>query len=315
MWLLVHLHKRMIYHCKLNIFMSIASFHSLTPSYNRVDDRLSNRIKRMRQNQWIYRTSKETDEKGTNDEEEQRNQGEEEDTSLLAYNAFMQEVIFSITKKVDSTMDEKELLNRIEQVIRVTVDISKNIYTLIDEAENASKLEDRDGNLSDLIYVTVNDLQRIIDTDIAVEKRKNDMLKNYLALMMEGVPEVQFDVEEDLILTSNPDILYLKSAIKLIYDIDLIHLEAYLWWSIVEEMILHTTSAMRNLYQDYIRIVTGLDASTSRQSHCTSSVNKLMGFAVSYLVVEKNFVTSMKPKVEEMLVNIRKSFNHIISHR
>jgi hypothetical protein len=250
-----------------------------------------------------------------NDGGEQRNQMEEDDASLLAYNVFMQEVIFSIVKKVDSSLADKEVLQKIEQVIRVTIDISKNIYTLVDEAENASKLEDKDGNLSDLIYIKLNDIQSIIDADIAIEKRKNDVLKSYLTLMMEGVPEVQFDMEEDLILTSNPDILYLKNVVKMIYDIEPIHIEAYLWWSIVEELILYTTSAMRHLYQDYTRIVTGLDASTSRQAHCTSSVNKLLGFAVSYLVVEKDFVTSMKPKVEEMLTNIRKSFDRIISQR
>lgn len=271
----------------------------------------------MKRNQW--RTSQ-----GTSDDDDgggggkQRNQNElDDDASLTAYNAFMQEVIFSISKKaVDPMLPEKELLSKIEQVVRVTVDISKNIYTLVDEAENASKLEDKDGNLSDLIYVKAGELQSIVDAaDIEVEKRKNDTIRRYLSFMMEGVEEVQFDVDEDLILTSNPDILYLKSAIKLISDIDVMHLEAYLWWSIVEEMILYTETEMRHLYQDYIRVVTGLEATSSRQSHCTSSVNKLMGFAVSNLVVQKDFVMDMKPKVESMLTNIRKSFNHIISHR
>lgn len=71
---------------------------------------------------------------------------------------------------------------------------------------------------------------------------------------------------------------------------------------------------MRHLYQEYTKTITGVEGIISRSSYCTSSVNKLMGYAVSYLIIEKNFMTETKPKVEMMLSNIQRSFNNIIYH-
>lgn len=245
---------------------------------------------------------------------DEENIEEEEDVSLLAYNAYMKEVIIAITKKADLSLPTSQLMNEIQKVIEVTIDISKNIYSLVDAAENASKLEDRDGNLSDLIYIKINDLQKMVDDEITAEE-KIDIFKRYMNLMLDGVPETQFDVNEDLILSSNPDIFYLKNAIKLIYEINPLHLEAFLWWSVVEELILYTTSTMRHLYHEYTRAITGVESSLSRPPYCTSSVNKLMGYAVSYLIIDKGFIKDTKPKVERMVSNIRKSFNNIIYHR
>lgn len=239
---------------------------------------------------------------------------EDEDVSLLAYNTYMKEVIIAIAKKADLSVPTSQLTSEIQKVADATIDISKNVYSLVDAAENASKAEDRDGNLSDLIYIKINDLQKMVDDEISAEE-KIDIFKRYLTLMLEGVPETQFDVDEDLILSSNPDIFYLKNAIKLIYETNPLHLEAFLWWSVVEELILYTTSTMRHLYYEYTRAITGVESSLSRPPYCTSSINKLMGYAVSYLIIEKDFIKDTKPKVERMLSNIRKSFNNIIYHR
>lgn len=266
-----------------NIFLFFSSFLFLYRFFIRVDENLSKRLKRIKRNQWVYQRGMK--ENAKEEDEESYESSEEEDVSLLAYNAYMKEVIIAITKKADLTLTTSHLSNDIQKVIAITIGISKNIYSLVDSAENASKLEDRDGNLSDLIYIKLSDLQKMIDDDIIVEK-KIDIFKRYMTLMLEGVPETQFDFEEDLILSSNPDIFYLKNAIKLIYETNPMHLEAFLWWSVVEELILYTTSTMRHLYQVYTRAITGVEASLSRPPYCTSSVNKLMGYAgTSFLVI------------------------------
>lgn len=51
-----------------------------------------------------------------------------------------------------------------------------------------------------------------------------------------------------------------------------------------------------------------------RSGYCAASVNKLMGFAVSFLIVEENFMTETKPKVEKMIDNIRRAFNNLVRH-
>lgn len=266
-------------------------------------------MKRIRRNQWIFSRAVE-DEVATDGNSNE----EEEDVALYAYNSYMKEVIIEITKKANPSVEINEVMERVKKVIQVTVDISKAIYTLVDAAENASKAEDRDGNLSDLIYIKINELQKTVDDEIEAENH-TDVFKRYLTLMLDGVAEVQFDFDEEFILTSNPDILYLKNAIKFIYELKSMHLEAFLWWSVVEDLILYTTSTMRHLYHEYTRAITGVETTQPRPSYCTSSINKLMGYAVSYLVVEKDFIANTKPKVEKMMTNIRASLNNIIRHR
>lgn len=239
---------------------------------------------------------------------------DEDDVALMAYNIYMKEVIQVLIQNAYPTYDIEENANRINRMIQLTVNISKNIYTFIDIAENASKIEDRDGNLSDLVYIKIKDLQKQIDEEIGDDRTKIPVFERYMSLMLNGIPEAHFDMDEDIVLTSNADILYLKNAIKLVYETKAIHLEAFLWWSIVEELILYTTSSMRHLYHDYTKTITGVEGVQSRSSYCTTSINKLMGYAVSYLIVEKNFMIDIRPKVENMLSNIQSSFNNIIYH-
>lgn len=266
-------------------------------------------MKRIRRNQWVFSRAVEDE-----DATDSNTNKEAEDVALYAYNSYMEEVIIEIAKKADPSVEINEVMERIKKVIQVTVEISKAIYTLVNAAENASKAEDRNGNLSDLIYIKINELQKTVDDEIEAENHL-DVFKRYLTLMLDGIPEIQFDFDEEFILTSNPDMLYLKNAIKFIYELESMHLEAFLWWSVVEDLILYTTSTMRHLYHEYTRAIMGVETTQPRPSYCTSSINKLMGYAVSYLVVEKDFVVNTKPKVEKMLMNIRASLNNIIRHR
>jgi predicted metalloendopeptidase len=83
----------------------------------------------------------------------------------------------------------------------------------------------------------------------------------------------------------------------------------------VEDLILYTTSSMRALYQEYSKMITSVESTQSRTSYCTSAVNKLMGMAVSYLIVDdKQFLNTTKPKVEMMLDNIRLAFNTLVKN-
>lgn len=273
----------------------------------RIDDVLAKRIKRNRRKWSITRT--EVDE-GKKDDESDLNETE---VALLAYGVYMKEVIVAIVKAADPSFVTEENLEKISRAISVTIEISKEIYTYIDIAENASKVEDSDGNLSDLVYVKVSELQKIIDQELSGDE-SYPFVENYLTQMLSGIPEAQFEMDHDLILTSNADILYLKLALKLIQKTTPMHLEMFIWWSVIEDLILYTTTSMRQLYHDYSRTITGVDGAVSRAGYCTASVNKLMGFAVSYLIVEDDFMTKTKPKVEKMIENIRRSFNNLVYH-
>lgn len=179
----------------------------------------------MRKKHWIYaRSASEYDNDGDEDDDE------EADIALLAYNVYMKEAIISIIKKAYPSYNIENNMKNISRVIQVTVDISKNIYKFIDMAENASKIEDRDGNLSDLVYIKIKDLQKLVDDEMSNDGRKNlKIFEKYIKLILNGIPEAHFDIDSDIVLTSNADIMYLKNAIKLIYETKTIDLEAYLW--------------------------------------------------------------------------------------
>lgn len=225
----------------------------------------------------------------------------------------MKEVIGSIAKAADSSFNVDENLENISLAIKVTIDISREIYKFIDMAEEAAKAEDSNGTLSDLVYVKIAELQEIVD-DGLTKANSFPVFEQYLTQILSGIPEAQFEMDQDVILTSNADILYLKLALKFILKTPQMHLEMFVWWSVIEDLILYTTSSMRQLYFDYSKTITGVDGSISRSSYCTASVNKLMGFAVSYLIIEDNFMTQTKPKVEKMIENIRRSFNNLVNH-
>lgn len=237
----------------------------------------------------------------------------ETDVALLAYGMYMKEVIGVILRKAQPSADPEESEENISKAIKITVDISKKIYKFIDMAENASKEEDSNGSLSDLVFVRVGELQRMIDEDSS-STDSAPIFERYLTQLLNGLPEAQFQVDHDVILTSQPDIMYLKHAVKLIRETPPSHLEMFVWWSVIEDLTLYTTSTMRQLYYGYTKIVTGADGSTARPTYCTAAVNKLMGFAVSYLIIDDNFLVDTKPKVERMIENIRRSFNNLVHH-
>ncbi len=148
--------------------------------------------------------------------------------TLLAYNSYMKEVIIEIAKKANPSIEINEVIDGIRRVIRATVFVTKTVYRLVDVAENSSKAEDRDGNLSDLIYIKISELQKTVDDEIVGEEH-SEVFKRYLSLLLRDVPEVEFDFDKEIILTSNPDIQYLKSCIKFIYELNSMQIEAFLW--------------------------------------------------------------------------------------
>ena len=272
-----------------------------------VDDVLAKRMKRVRRRWSIARSEVEEEEEITDGESNLS----DSEVALLAYTVYMKEVIVDVVKKADASFVASNNLESISNAIKVTLELSKKIYTFIDTAENATKSEDSNGNLSDLVYLKVSELQQIIDDDIG---ESFPVFENFLTQMLSGIPEAQFLMDHDVILTSNADIVYLKLAIKLIRETPKVNIEMFIWWSVIEDLILYTTTHMREMYNQYLKLVTGVDGISSRSAYCTSSVNRLMGFAVSHLILEENFITETKPKVQQMIENIRRSFNTLVLH-
>lgn len=159
------------------------------------------------------------------------------------------------------------------------------------------------------MYLSVDVLQnstdRVLSTPIPVWTK-------YLTKVFENITDSPTDPSKNEILTSKSDVYYLLNLMTYISNLPELELELYIWWTIVEEMLLHTTSDIRKLHNEYAKSVTNLEGSTPRSLYCTSGVNQMMGMAVSYAIATPNFLTNVKPKVNTMLNNIRESFNNLV---
>lgn len=136
--------------------------------------------------------------------------------------------------------------------------------------------------------------------------------QKYLNVLFGGIKENQLDLSKEILLTSKPDIMYLQNVVEYIFQLPKLEIELYIWWNVVEELALHTTSDIRKLHSEYAHKITKLEAGISRSEYCTGGVNKLMGMAVSYAIAESDFLIYTKPKVLNMLNNIREAFNNLV---
>lgn len=176
------------------------------------------------------------------------------------------------------------------------------------EAENVTE---RDLNYAtkDLLNVNMNDFENL--TDKLIIPKKSGIWQQYLETVFSDV-DPMFDVSKHLILTSWSDIYYIQRALRYIQDIPQAELELYIWWSIVEELILHTTNDFRHLHNEYAKTITKLEGTTPRSLYCTSVVNQLMGMAVSYAIAQPDFLLHTKPKVVDMIQNIQMAFDSLV---
>lgn len=135
----------------------------------------------------------------------------------------------------------------------------------------------------------------------------------YLNLMMANSSSRHLiNTTQIQILTSPADILYLQNIVEYLYEIPSENLMLYIWLSVVEELILHTTSEMRSLHAEYMHAVIGTEGDLPRSLYCTQGVNSLMGMAVSYALTDKNNAAQKLSKARHMLNDIRRSFNKLV---
>ncbi|KFB41506.1 AGAP002441-PA-like protein [Anopheles sinensis] len=233
--------------------------------------------------------------------------------SLVAYKRFMVGVMKILVNATDPTIKVDSFNASFEKAASIIVQFSDAIGKFNREAENASKstnVEDR-LNLQDIVYYTASELQNITDTHLA-PKDPLPIWEQLLNGMFEGIPEAQLNLNEEMVLTSNADILYLKLLVEYLSVTPLAHVELYIWWTVVEELILHTTMEVRRLHYTYYQTLAISDGFSSRTLYCTGTVNRLLGMAVSYAISHENFTQHTKPRVQDMLRYIRTAFEGLV---
>lgn len=182
-------------------------------------------------------------------------------------------------------------------------------FQLKEEAENITKPSKNP--VEDIVYLSLADLQN--QTDKRISPQSMPIWSRYLNLLMAGTKHAdKAELLNLTIITSPADIHYLQRIVEYLQETPAMHIESYLWLSALEELVLHTTSDMRLLHSEYMRLVIGTEGSTPRSLYCAHGVNSLFGMAVSYVLADERFTRDTLPRVERMLNDIRRSFDRLV---
>lgn len=161
-----------------------------------------------------------------------------------------------------------------------------------------------------MLNFKIDDFQNA--TDRLIAPKTIPIWRKYLSVLFSNVSAVRLNLNNDEILTSAEDIAYVENLVQLMANTSSAEIEFYVWWVVVEDLVLHTTTAIRKLHSDYSRKFMTVETGIPRSIYCTGGTEKLMGMAVSFAFADKEFSDNIRPKVMQMINNIRESFNNLV---
>lgn len=237
---------------------------------------------------------------------------EHEREMIAAYNVFIRGVIgeyLRATAKFNASAED--LQSASDKIYKIT----KYAYKINQQVENMNK---SDNPLEDIFDISLDTLQNMTDryarnyTDGNVTALP--FWSIYLGEIFRDSPQLKMNLSAEMLLTSRMDMQYMKQIFgnvlaKQRSDI----VELYIWFSLLEDMLLYTTDEMRNKHREYLKAVSGVQSTPSRSLYCTTVVTQMMGMALSYGIAEPQFLTKTKPKVQTMLGLIQESFYKLVS--
>ncbi|XP_065358799.1 endothelin-converting enzyme 2 [Calliphora vicina] len=247
-------------------------------------------------------------------EEEEEEAAKQTSSGLKAYVSYVKKVVEIYILYLDPDANPEDTEDNVAEMTMNAVKVARQIYKLKSAAENATKSSKNP--IDDIVYLSVKDLQN--QTDKLISPKTLPIWEDYLQLMMASTVNIKnnnggkFNTTDLQIITSDADIFYLQTITEYLLQVPPSHLEFYLWLSAVEELILHTTSEMRLLHAEYMRLVIGTEGSSPRSLYCAHGINSLMGMALSYALADDDFTRHKLPNVQRMLHDIRRSFNNLV---
>ncbi|KAJ3659201.1 hypothetical protein Zmor_010902 [Zophobas morio] len=207
-------------------------------------------------------------------------------------------VLTTFFKNVTSKEPKEEVLEQATEVlINMTLHMDEliNNYTDIYETVHFENIKEHQNKISEIL----ND---------NTKKTYPQIWEKYITYLFEGV-NVTIDFDKDLLYLAEMDEDYLPKVISYIMTTSDVYVELYMWWVTVFAMILNTSSDIAEyILKQTAPFYVGSNVLRSRSLDCCILVNTFMGMAVSYGLADKTFSNKTKPKVEEMLSNIKDSF-------
>ncbi|XP_026672989.1 neprilysin-11-like, partial [Ceratina calcarata] len=208
----------------------------------------------------------------------------------------------------NSLYPEKEEL---EEVVETLYEMTSLFYYL-SRFEGNETIWDRDPSNDD--YMLVDDLQKLTDeyvTEINSTLTPKPLWRPFIESLYKDIDTLDLN-DKDKVLIG--DLEFLKEAALVLALSEEQELETYIWWVIIDIVVPHTPSNLREIWVKYINEITSIEIGESKSLRCASAVNELMGMAASWLIVDPSFHEDKGKKVFEMMNDIKEAFASMVSH-
>ncbi|XP_045479994.1 neprilysin-like isoform X2 [Harmonia axyridis] len=216
---------------------------------------------------------------------------------------------YVITEIMNNSTSEKPSDAILDQAIFVINNITNTINELADNYTSSA---------SEPFNTTFANLQQEIDkyTSESINKNMSDFLKVYVGEIFRDIENVTIDFDQDPLYLVEEEKWYLFHTMSYLLDTSDIYLELYLWWSVVFDMILNTTTdVIENISKETEILYSSSNTnSRSRSVECVELVNSFMGMAVTYGIADRTFSNQSGLKVKNMLDDIREAFQESVEH-
>nr|XP_029723135.1 neprilysin-11-like [Aedes albopictus] len=141
-------------------------------------------------------------------------------------------------------------------------------------------------------YYTVQQLQNATDHHIK-HNESYPVWQRYLDTLFANQPNMTRSGDKKLQMTPE-NVEFLGQLIDVVSNQPPVFIELYVWKRVASFLMEHEFS----------------DATLEEE--CAQVVHKLMGLAVSYAIADNSFLERTKPRVEQMLTDIRNEFNQMV---
>ncbi|XP_062554630.1 neprilysin-4-like [Armigeres subalbatus] len=144
----------------------------------------------------------------------------------------------------------------------------------------------------DFVYYTVQELQNF--TDNYIKPRKPcPIWQHYMDVLFANLPDVKPSLSEQLQQTPE-NVEFLGKLIGVVSSQPPLLVELYIWTVVVSFLIDHEFN------------------NVDTEEDCAKICHKLMGLAVSYTIADRSFLEQTKPRIEQMVTNIRLEFDQMV---
>lgn len=213
---------------------------------------------------------------------------------FISYQSYISQTISSFIKYVRPNINIIENKSTINESAQIIANISAKLAKMI---ENASR------NQNHLIYVSLNDLQYGTDEFKGLDAINwSEYLKTFLADTMN---DTQIAEITQSFITTTKSLKYFELLLKFLNETPKNEFELYIWWSFVEDLVVHTTEKMRESQFQHSKSLTNVEGIVPRSILCAKCVNNFMSDIVAYYMIDSKFLNETMSQVQEMMENIK----------